>query len=89
MIMAGRTVDLPPDGDRFGQRRPPLYTIIANILQEYPSGQIFKVNLYIYIIIIIYFFVILQRKIKIAIIYIYIPPSLEGRQGRNIHGSLY
>ena len=62
-FMAGLTVDLAPDGDRFGQRRPPLYTIIANILQEYPSGQIFKVNLYI----IIYFFVILQRKIKIAI----------------------
>ena len=44
--MAGLIVGLAPDGDRFGQRRPPLYRIIANILQEYPSGQIFKVNLY-------------------------------------------
>ena len=30
-FMAGLTFDLAPDGDRFGQRRPPLYTIIANI----------------------------------------------------------
>ncbi|XP_019853193.1 PREDICTED: sacsin-like [Amphimedon queenslandica] len=29
-------------GESFGQRRPPLYEIIRNILREYPSGQIFK-----------------------------------------------
>ena len=30
-------------GESFGQRRPPLYEMIKNILREYPSGQIFKV----------------------------------------------
>ncbi|XP_019851646.1 PREDICTED: sacsin-like [Amphimedon queenslandica] len=29
-------------GEDFGQRVPPIYDIIKNILQEYPSGQIFK-----------------------------------------------
>ena len=28
----------------FGQRRPPLYEMIKNILREYPNGQIFKVS---------------------------------------------
>ena len=32
------------EGQVFGQKRPPLYQIITNILREYPSGQIFKVN---------------------------------------------
>ena len=32
------------DGESFGQRRPPLYEMIKNILREYPSGQIFKVS---------------------------------------------
>ena len=31
-------------GESFGQRRPPLYEVIKNILREYPSGQIFKVS---------------------------------------------
>ena len=31
-------------GEDFGQRTPPIHEIIRNILQEYPSGQIFKVN---------------------------------------------
>ena len=31
-------------GESFGQRRPPLYEMIKNILREYPSGQIFKVS---------------------------------------------
>ena len=31
-------------GESFGQRRPPLYGMIKNILREYPSGQIFKVS---------------------------------------------
>ncbi|XP_019860001.1 PREDICTED: sacsin-like isoform X2 [Amphimedon queenslandica] len=29
-------------GESFGQKRPPLYEMIRNILREYPSGQIFK-----------------------------------------------
>ena len=33
------------DEETFGQRRPPLYQLIKNILKEYPSGQIFKVSL--------------------------------------------
>ena len=31
-------------GEDFGQRTPPIHEIIKNILQEYPSGQVFKVN---------------------------------------------
>jgi hypothetical protein len=30
-------------GELFGQKRPPLYETIKNILRDYPSGQIFKV----------------------------------------------
>jgi sacsin len=30
-------------GESFGQKRPPLYEMIKNILREYPSGQLFKV----------------------------------------------
>ena len=33
-------------GETFGQRRPPLSEMIRNILQEYASGQIFKVLCY-------------------------------------------
>ena len=33
-------------GETFGQRRPPLSEMIRNILQEYASGQIFKVLYY-------------------------------------------
>ena len=29
--------------ESFGQKRPPLFMMIKNILREYPSGQIFKV----------------------------------------------
>ena len=42
------------DSHSFGQRVPPLYVDIKEILQEYPDGQIFKVesqasvNLYTY-----------------------------------------
>ena len=35
-------------GEEFGQRIPPIYEILKNILQEYPSGQIFKVSHYNY-----------------------------------------
>ena len=31
-------------GESFGQKRPPLYEMIRNILRDYPSGQIFKVR---------------------------------------------
>ena len=31
-------------GQGFGQKRPPLYHLIKNILREYPSGQVFKVR---------------------------------------------
>ena len=31
-------------GQGFGQKRPPLYHLIKNILKEYPSGQVFKVR---------------------------------------------
>ena len=31
-------------GEGFGQKRPPLYHLIKNILREYPSGQVFKVR---------------------------------------------
>ena len=30
----------------FGQRQPPLYVAIQKILDKYPDGQIFKVQLY-------------------------------------------
>ena len=30
----------------FGQRLPPLYVAIQKILDKYPDGQIFKVQLY-------------------------------------------
>jgi hypothetical protein len=30
-------------GEQFGQRRPPLSTIIRQILERYPDGQLFKV----------------------------------------------
>ena len=30
-------------GESFGQKRPPLSELIKSILEEYPSGQIFKV----------------------------------------------
>ena len=30
-------------GQGFGQKRPPLYHLIKNILRDYPSGQVFKV----------------------------------------------
>ena len=32
------------DSHSFGQRVPPLYVDIKEILQEYPDGQIFKVE---------------------------------------------
>ena len=36
------------EGEDFGQESPPLYRYIAKILQEYPSGQIFKVQIIIF-----------------------------------------
>ena len=30
-------------GEEFGQRRPPLFVTIKQILDKYPDGQIFKV----------------------------------------------
>lgn len=38
--MAGIEEDI---GEDFGQKRPPLSKTIKKILQDYPSGQIFKV----------------------------------------------
>ena len=32
------------DSHSFGQRVPPLYVDIKEVLQEYPDGQIFKVE---------------------------------------------
>jgi hypothetical protein len=32
------------EGDEFGQKTPPLHTIIEKILERYPDGQIFKVR---------------------------------------------
>ena len=34
----------PLKGQTFGQKLPPLYKEIEDILKEYPSGQIFKVT---------------------------------------------
>ena len=31
-------------GESFGQKPPPLYELIRNILRDYPSEQIFKVQ---------------------------------------------
>ena len=35
---------LQVEGEDFGQERPPLAVVIKGILQDYPSGQIFKVR---------------------------------------------
>ena len=43
----------------FGQRQPPLYVAIQKILDKYPDGQIFKVQIY-YIIIFLFRYIILH-----------------------------
>lgn len=35
--------DEAEDSHDFGQRVPPLYVEIKEVLQEYPDGQVFKV----------------------------------------------
>ena len=42
-ILIPRSLTMSVAGQGFGQKRPPLYHLIKNILREYPSGQVFKV----------------------------------------------
>ena len=47
LLLSGHMVQLqegPQKGHTFGQRQPPLYVTIQNILDKYPDGQIFKVH---------------------------------------------
>ena len=33
---------------QFGQRPPPIYKLIKDLLKRYPNGQVFKVVMHVY-----------------------------------------